>query len=107
MRAASREEREAVGALPLRIGIGKVAADVAEAGGAENRVGGRVAGDVAVGVAERARVERDRHAADDRAAGPRRDGADRSRCRRAADAGAPRARTAHAAGARSRDRPPS
>ena len=44
---------------------GKVPADVAGAGGAENRVGRRVAGDVGVGMPERAALGRDRHAAED------------------------------------------
>ena len=47
------------------IGVGKMPADVAETGGAENRVGGRMARDVAVRMAERAAVGRERHAADD------------------------------------------
>ena len=57
------QQIEAVRVLPPRIGVGKMAADVAEAGGAENRVGQRVADDVGVGVAERAALGRDGHTA--------------------------------------------
>ena len=36
------QQLDAVGALPLRIGVGKMLADVARGGRAENRVGHRV-----------------------------------------------------------------
>ena len=47
----------------LRVGVGEVVADVAQRGGAEQRVGDRVAQRVGVGVAEQAVRVRDRHAA--------------------------------------------
>ena len=45
-----------VASFHARIGVGKMPADVAEPGGAEDGVGHRVAHDVGVGVAERARA---------------------------------------------------
>src|SRR4029450_5876556 len=43
------QQRETVGILPPGVRVGKVAADVAQPGRAENRVGRGVASDVAVG----------------------------------------------------------
>ena len=51
-RGGALEQVEARRALPLRIGIGEVTADVAQSRGAENGIGDRVAGDVGVGMAE-------------------------------------------------------
>ena len=51
--------------LPLRIGIGKMLADVPGARRAEQRVGERVTEDVAVGMAERTALERQRDAGQD------------------------------------------
>ena len=79
---ARRKQIEARRALPARIGVRKMKADVAQARGAENRVGHRVADDVGIGVAERAAVRRDRHAAEHERPSLRRADADRSRCRR-------------------------
>ncbi len=49
--------------LPLRIRVGKVTSDVAEAGAAENRVGDRMADDIRVRVAQRPTVGGNGHAA--------------------------------------------
>ena len=61
----ARQQPQAVGALVLRIGIGKVPADVALRGGAQNRVGDRVAQRIAVGMAFQAGGKRDVLAAED------------------------------------------
>ena len=53
------------GALPFRIGVGKQPADVADAGGAEHRVGHGVTDDVGVRVAVEAELERNRDAGED------------------------------------------
>ena len=53
------------GALPFRIGIGKHPADVAGAGGAEDRVRHGVTDDVGVGVAVETELERNRDAGED------------------------------------------
>ena len=50
---------QTVRAFPLRVGVGEVRADVAEARGAEKRVAERVGEHVAIGVADRTFVERD------------------------------------------------
>ena len=55
-----REQHERVGARPLRVGVGEVLADVAEPGGAEQRVGDGVGDDVGVAVADAARARRRR-----------------------------------------------
>ena len=59
------EQRQRVGALVLHVGVGEVMADVAERGGAEQRVGDRVAERVGVGVAGQAVRVRDLDAAED------------------------------------------
>jgi hypothetical protein len=59
------QQRAAVGAGPARIGVREHAADVAEAGRAEQGVAQRVQRDVAVRVRDHAVVVRDAHAADD------------------------------------------
>src|SRR6185369_6253529 len=59
------EQRERVGALVLRVALGKVVADVAERSGTEERVGDRMAERVGVGVAEQAVRVRDLDAAED------------------------------------------
>ena len=67
------EQRAAVRAFPLRIGVGKVHAEVAERQRAENRIGNRMQQDVGVGMAVETALERDGDAADDqRAAGDQR-----------------------------------
>jgi len=58
------EEEKAVGALPPGVGIGKMRADVAKPGSAEERVAESVGHDVAIGVADGSLVEGDFDAAD-------------------------------------------
>src|SRR5450432_1470365 len=52
------QEHHAVSALPLRIGIGEVRSDVAEASGAKESVAQGVSQNIAVGMTDRAFVER-------------------------------------------------
>ncbi len=59
-----RQQHDARRALPARVGVGIVLADVAGPGGAEDRVGHRVADDVGIGVPERATLGRHGHAAE-------------------------------------------
>ena len=59
------QQRDRVRVLPLRIRVREVLADVAEPGGAEQRVDHRVGEDVGVGVAGEPDVVRDRDAAED------------------------------------------
>ena len=59
------QQLAAVDALELGIGVGKVLADVAEAGGAEQRVADRVQQHVGVGMAVEPFLMRDVDAADD------------------------------------------
>ena len=87
---ASREHRDdlaqqldRVGVAPALVGVGEVLADVAEAGGAEQRVDHRVGEHVGVGVPVEAALVRDLDAAEHQPAARRRGGASRSRCRRA------------------------
>ena len=58
-------EDRGVGAAPALVGGGKVLADVARAGGAEDRVGDRVEHGVGVGVTGESAGVRDAHAAED------------------------------------------
>jgi len=51
-------------AFPLRIGVGKMPADVAGAGGAQNRVGNGVTDRVGVGMSRETALERDRDASE-------------------------------------------
>ena len=57
-----------VGTLELRIGVGEMAADIAQGRRTEDGVGDRVQQHVGVGVAQQAQVVRDLHAADDQVA---------------------------------------
>src|SRR5215469_8026504 len=59
------KEQKAVRALPLGIGVGKMHADIAEAGRSKQRVTERVRHDVAVGMPHRSFVKRNLNAADD------------------------------------------
>ena len=61
-RADMAEQHAAVGALPARVGIGKVLAKVAQRQRAEDRVADRVQEDVGVGVAVESALVRDLHA---------------------------------------------
>src|SRR5216684_6394324 len=51
------EEEQARRALPFRIGVRKMCADVAETGSSQQRVAQRVAQDVAIGMSDRAFVK--------------------------------------------------
>src|SRR5688500_11913295 len=62
------EEVEAVGALPASVVIGKVLAEIAEAGRSEKSIGDGVAHDVAVAVPCQAGGAFDHHATEDEAA---------------------------------------
>ena len=62
--ATVAQQAERVGARPGRVGVGEVLAEVAEAGGAEQGVGGGVGDDVGVAVAGQAPVAREAHAAE-------------------------------------------
>ena len=64
-RGGPPQQVEARRTLPLRVGIGKMTADVAGRRGAEDGVGHRMADDVGVRVAEQPALERNRHAAED------------------------------------------
>ena len=68
------QELEAVGAFPARIGIGKMHADVAESGRAQQCVGDGVRKHVGVGVAFQPKFARDGDAAQDQRAARRRCG---------------------------------
>ena len=57
------KQRERVGALVLRVALGKVVADVAERGGAEERIGDRVAERVGIGMARKSAIVRNLNAA--------------------------------------------
>ena len=59
------EQRDAVRALPFRIGIGKMLADIARRGRAENRIGHRVAQHVGIRMAGEPGLVRNLHAAND------------------------------------------
>jgi len=63
--AGMLEKLQAVGALPLGVGVRKMRADVAKARGAEQRVAERVGDHIAVGVAYRPFIEGDFDPADD------------------------------------------
>jgi hypothetical protein len=62
------EQRDAVGPFPLRIGVGKHAADVAGVGGAEHGVGHRMAHDVGIGMTGKSKLERNGDAGEDQRA---------------------------------------
>ena len=65
---ALREQPHRIGVLPACVGVGKARAEVPERRGAEQRVGDRMRKHVAVGVAERAALERNANAAEDQRA---------------------------------------
>ena len=67
-RAASASSAQRIGALELRVGVGEVVADVAERGGAEQRIGDRMAERIGIGVAGQAVRVRDLDAAEDQLA---------------------------------------
>ncbi|MCY1302881.1 hypothetical protein D9M70_525640 [compost metagenome] len=62
------QQHAAVGAGKARVGIGEMAADVAQRGRAEQRVSHRVQQRVGIGMAQQAAVMRDFHAAKDQLA---------------------------------------
>jgi hypothetical protein len=59
------EEEQAAGPLPLRIAVREVRADVTEAGSAKKRVTESMDKHIAIGMADRALVERNFNATDD------------------------------------------
>src|ERR1700751_3662442 len=59
------EERQAVRAFPLGIGVGEMRADIAERGGSKQRVANRVGENITIGMTDRTFVEGDDDAADD------------------------------------------
>ena len=64
------EQLQRIDAFPLRIGVGKMLADIAEAGGAEERIGDRVGDRVGVAVAVQSALAGKRHAAEHERARP-------------------------------------
>ena len=63
-RHCAAQQHAAVGALVARVGVGKVAANIAQRDGAEERIGNRVQQRVGVGMTEQPGCVRDFHAAE-------------------------------------------
>ena len=59
------EERQAVRAFPLGIGVGEMRADIAERGGSKQRIANRVGENITIGMTDWTFVEGDDDAADD------------------------------------------